>query len=84
MLIDGIIYVCIGVLTFLTTQLGTDEAAKYIGPESLYYMRLSAGGVMSGFLALKMFRSETYSNWKRDKANGNGKHLPTELSKGNT
>lgn len=64
MILDATIYVTIAVAGFLMTQFGSDEAAKYIDPQALFYLKTTNGCLSAGALALKMFRSETYSKWK--------------------
>lgn len=81
MILDGIIYVLIQMLTVLSTQFGTDETAKYVDPVSLFWIKVIIGELSAGVLALKMYRSESYSNWKNKlrNGNGNGSHaLPPE------
>lgn len=72
MILDATIYVTIAVTAFLMTQLGSDEAAKYIDAQLLFYLKSVTGSLSAGALSLKMFRSETFSNWKKEKLNGNG------------
>lgn len=79
MILDAIVYVSIAVLTALNTQIGTDEAAKYIDPVTLFWVKIVAGCSTAGFLALKMFRSETFSKWKQER-NGNAKHEKSSTS----
>ncbi len=69
MILDGFIYVSIAVLGFLMTQWGSDEAGKYIGAQALFWLKTATGAGSASALALKMFRSDTYSKW-RDKQNG--------------
>lgn len=72
MIVDAVTYVGIAVLTAFGAFLGTDDAAKYISPETLFWTKGIAHSVNGGLIALKMFRSEVFSKWKQEKQNGNG------------
>ena len=67
MFIDGTIYFALAILTFLTTNLGTDEAAKYVSPAVLFWLKTGLGAVASGLLAIKMFRSTAYADHQATK-----------------
>jgi hypothetical protein len=69
MFIDGSIYVILAVFGFLQTQFGSDEASKFISAELLFYLKNLVGSVSAGLLALKLFRSTSYADHKRDKEN---------------
>lgn len=43
--------------------LGTDEAAKYIGPEALFWLRGSNAVVNAVATGLKAFTSQIFSDW---------------------
>jgi hypothetical protein len=64
MYIDGVLYVCIAVFTFLQTQFGGDEAAKYITPVDLFWLKLVVGALAAGALALKLYRSTAFADNK--------------------
>lgn len=51
----------------LNGVLGTDEAAKFIAPATLFFVRMASTVIAAGLLSLKMFRSTTYADYK---ANG--------------
>jgi len=53
--------------------LNTDESAKFIEPETLYWMRGMTGIVNLSSTGLKAFTSEAYGKWKKGLKNGNGK-----------
>jgi hypothetical protein len=57
--------------------LGTDEAAKYIEPELLFWCRGLNGLVLTVSTVMKGYTSETYAKW-RDK----NKQQPTEANEG--
>lgn len=65
-MIDGATFVLIQMLTFLTACFGGDEAAKYISPQTLFWLKLAVGESACGFLALKMFRSTAYADAKAE------------------
>lgn len=60
-LIDGSLFVIIQMLTVLSTQLGTDESAKYVEPQTLFWIKVVVGELAAGLLALKAFRSLSYA-----------------------
>lgn len=62
--IDGAIFVCIAMMTFLGAHLGGDSAAKWIEPKALFWIQGCLGCFSNGLLALKMFRSSAYSKDK--------------------
>lgn len=72
MILDAIVYVTIAISAYLMTQLGSDEAAKYIDAQALFYLKTANGSLSAGSLAIKLFRSDIYTKWKQTK-NGNGK-----------
>jgi hypothetical protein len=82
MILDAFIYVTIAVSAYLMTQLGSDEASKYIDAQWLFYLKTANGSLSAGSLAVKLFRSEVFSKWKQNKQNGNGKHEATPVAGG--
>jgi len=62
--IDGYLYVGIAFFGALTAAFGSDEAAKFISAEVLFWLRTMVGAVAAGLLALKMFRSDSFANHK--------------------
>lgn len=65
--IDGLLYVWIAILTFLTTQIGSDDASKYIEAQTLFWLKTSIGTVSAAVVALKMFRSTSYADHQQEK-----------------
>lgn len=59
--IDGLTFVLIAFFGAIAIGIGNDEAAKYIGPSTLYFSRLFCAAVSASLLALKMFRSQSYA-----------------------
>jgi len=71
MFIDGALYACLGVVTFWQTFFGTDEAAKYIAPTELFWIKATIGTLAAFFLAVKLFRSTSFADHAAaKKANG--------------
>jgi hypothetical protein len=80
--IDGATYVAIALFAALAAEFGTDEAAKYISPMALFWIRLACGTISASLLALKMFRSTAFAEAVAEKKNGNGNgngHAPTPV-----
>jgi hypothetical protein len=69
--IDGFLYVSIALFGFLATAFGSDESAKYISPQALFWLRTICGASSAGLLALKMFRSTTFSEHVAKRESGN-------------
>jgi len=61
MFIDGALYAMIAWFTFNQAYFGGDEAAKYIDPETKFWLNWIIGSSASLFAAIKMFRSTSYS-----------------------
>lgn len=62
MKIDGGTYVAIAFFGALQTAFGSDEAAKWIAAETLFWCRTICGATWQALLALKLFRSTSYAN----------------------
>lgn len=71
--VDGCLYIWIAILTALTAILGSDDAAKYISPEVLFWMKAVVNMCNAAAIALKMFRSTQYAE-----------HVAEKKSTGNT
>lgn len=69
-MIDGALYAALATFIPIHGMLSTDEAAKYVEAETLWWIRLSMAGVLGGLGGLKMFRSTSYSEHLHEKANG--------------
>lgn len=65
--IDGWLYVLIALFGALTAAFASDEAAKYLKPEALFWLRTMCGVNSAWLLALKMFRSTSYSQHQENK-----------------
>lgn len=64
--LEGVLYCLIAVFGFLQTQLASEEAAKFISPQALFYAKTAVGSLAAGALAAKMFRSTSFADHKRD------------------
>lgn len=60
--IDGFLYVLIAVCAFVEETLRSNDVYKYMNPYAVFYGGLIIGTIGAGGLALKMFRSTTYSD----------------------
>ena len=61
LVIDGGTYVLIAFFTAISAGIGTDEAAKYISPAVLFWLRLFSFVMGQSILAFKTFRSTSYA-----------------------
>jgi len=68
--IDGVLYALIAWFTFNQAYFGGDEAAKYIEPETKFWLNWLIGSSASLFAAIKMFRSTSYSEHLEEIKNG--------------
>lgn len=68
---DGLLYVYIAFFGACASGFSTDEAAKYISPQTLFWLRFTCTVNSATALALKMYRSTTFSE-NRSKKTGNG------------
>lgn len=66
MAIDGWTYVAIAFFGAAAAAFGSDEAAKYIEPMYLFWLRTFCTIAGASFLALKMFRSTAYADSKTE------------------
>lgn len=69
--IDGALYVSIAAFTALQSSFGSDEAIAIMGAKTLFWIKTSLGTLLASCLALKMFRSTSYSEHVKPK-NGSG------------
>lgn len=65
---DGALYINIALFQALTAAFSSDEAAKYIEPESLFWVRTFCGVNSAWLLALKMFRSTAFAEHQAKQA----------------
>ena len=64
---DGLLYALVAMLAFLQTQLGTDDAAKFVSPTTLWWSKLTVGTFGAGALAIKLFRSTAFADHQQQK-----------------
>ncbi len=60
--IDGSTYVLIAFFGALSASMGSDEAAKWMEPVTLFWVRTICGAIGASLLAVKMFRSTSFAN----------------------
>lgn len=63
---DGLVYTAIAALNAFAAGIGSDEAAKFISPMPLFWMRLLSYVFAQTMLAVKMFRSTGYADYQKD------------------
>lgn len=79
--IDGGLYAAVAVFTFLQSQFGTDEAAKFIDPLTLFWIRICVGAVAVLAFSLKMFRSTSYAEHQKKPTGETAFIQKTEVNK---
>ncbi len=62
MWIDGTTYVLLAAVTALAAAMGSDEAAKWLEPKTLFWVRTWCTVASGSLLAIKLFRSTSYAN----------------------
>jgi len=67
MYVDGALYVGIAFFAALAALFGSDESAKYLQPEPLFWTRGGCSVTSATLLALKMYRSTSYSDHLAEK-----------------
>ncbi len=77
--LDGLIYVLIAFFGSWTALLGSDEAAKFISDTPLFWSRGTCTSLGAAMLALKMYRSTAYSDWRKEQ-NGHGSQKTIETA----
>jgi len=65
------LYLLIALSTAIASFLGTDEAAKYIEPEKLFWARGLNTVLGSVALTVKGYTSAGFQDWLKKKATGN-------------
>ena len=66
--LDGALYCGIAFFGALAAGFGSDEAAKYVAPAMLFWLRTACGVSSATLLALKMFRSTAFADHKNSQA----------------
>lgn len=64
MIMNFTLYFTMAVCGAVAVFLGTDEAAKYIEPEPLFWARGVNGVVLATATTMKGYTSEAFSRWK--------------------
>lgn len=65
--IDGTLYVSIAVLTSLQSSFAEEAATQFLGAPTLYWVQTTCKAMLASALALKMFRSTSYSDHVKPK-----------------
>lgn len=63
---DAILYMLIAMFMFMQSYLSSDEAAKYVNPATLFWVKFYIGALGAGIGALKMFRSTTFADHQNE------------------
>lgn len=66
-MVDGALYAGLAIFIALQGSLSSDEAAKYVTPTLLFWMRTAVAALAAGAGALKMFRSNSYADYSANK-----------------
>jgi hypothetical protein len=84
MFIDGLLYTALAILTGINTTFGGDEAAKYVSPEPLFWVKSLCSWSAQGLLAVKLYRSTAFADHQDAKKQAvptftpeTGKEIPT-------
>jgi hypothetical protein len=64
---DGFLYVCIAALTAITAFVTSDDAAKYIPPEVLFWGKGILSILAACVVSIKMFRSTSFAEHQAEK-----------------
>ncbi len=68
--IDGALYAAIILVGAMQFTFGTDEAAKHIGPTSLFWLKVATGWGVITLGGIKMFRSDAVSKDRKEQQTG--------------
>lgn len=67
MIMSFTLYFIMAVAGAIAVFLGTDEAAKYIEPEPLFWARGINGVILATATTMKGYTSEAFAKWKASK-----------------
>jgi hypothetical protein len=73
-----VIYCAIAFFTALNASFSTDEAAKYISPTVLFWLRTTCSSLTGTLLAAKLFLSTSYADWQAKRRAGSSGSGDTE------
>ena len=76
--IDGTLYLLVALFGYMQTAFGTDEAAKYISPAPLFWIKTAIGALASSVLAIKLFRSTAFAEHQASKSSPVPSTTPTD------
>lgn len=69
--IDGFLYMLIAVFGAIQGYLSLDDAAKWVNPQILFWMKGVAIVCLTSVTSIKMFRSTSFAEYQRKKNGGN-------------
>lgn len=65
--IDGLLYALVAMFGFLQTQFGSDDAAKFISPQVLFWIKTVVGAMAAMALSIKLYRSTAFADHQAQK-----------------
>ena len=77
MIVSFTLYFIMALTGAIAAFLGTDEAAKYIAPEPLFWYRGINGVVLTVSTVLKGYTSEAYAKWRGKQTTDNNNENKT-------
>lgn len=75
---DALLYVFLAICQFWQQIFGGDDAPKFLTPAQLFWTKAAVGTLAAGLLALKLYRSTGFADYKAKK-NGSGHTNPPFL-----
>lgn len=73
MMIDAILFVFLSTLPVIVAMFASDEAAKYLSPEALFWIKNGLGALGAAIGSIKCFRSLSFANHLNQKNIDEGK-----------
>ena len=70
------LYITLAISGSFGASIATDEAAKYVEPETLFWMRLVTGVIFASATTLKAYTSETFARWNKKETDNEPKQEP--------
>lgn len=65
--IDGLLYALVALFAFLQNQFGSDDAAKFISPVVLFWLKTAVGSMGAAVLSIKLYRSTAFAEHQAQK-----------------
>lgn len=82
--LDGWIYIVLAVCTAMAATFSSDEAAHYVIPLLLFVLKSITSWTAAGALALKLYRSTAFADYKTAMNGNYQKQNEPKLKTGNT